>query len=956
MAWQAAPKHAFFLALHCLLLLPPAAQAEQRVRVGIYENSPKVAIAESGKPAGIFVDIIEAIADKEDWKLEYVPGTWSEGLARLAAGKIDLMPDVALTSEREQAYAFHREPVLSSWNQVYARRGSGIRSLLDLDGKRVAVLEGSTQQELFMHMVAGFSLSVTLLPQPDFAAAFRAVAEGRADAVVTNRFYGVRHAAAAGLEDTAIIFSPSRLHFAAPKKGNLALLNAIDRHLAAFKKDSTSVYYTSLHRWTGDEARPATPTWLGWAALAGSVLLLAGFLWVVTLRRTAVRLRASEQQQRQLAGDLERSMKELAEREALAHRLAEEQELLLKNVQVGVLFTGDGRILSTNPKFAEIFGYDSPDELVGADTGTLFADTETYRQFSMQAAAVLNTDRVLDIEWPGMRRDGAAFIGHTVARAIVAPGYRFAAIWMVEDISLRKAAEHAVAELTAFLQSIIDHVANPIFYKGPDLRFRGCNKAYEKAFGVDRADFIGKTVLDLAYLPLADREAYQAEDAAAVATCTTVQREAEIPFADGRDHQTLYSVSGFRSPDGSPAGLVGVIVDITPLKQAEAALAETTAFLDAIVDHIPNPLFYKDAELRFVGCNRANEEAFGVKREDIIGKTVLEVDYLPATERRLFHEEQQRLLREGGIVRREVAMPFADGKIHQMLHSSRAFSHADGTPGGLVGVLVDVTPLKETEAALREAKHAAEAADRIKSAFLATMSHELRTPLNSIIGFTGIILQELAGPLNAEQHKQLGMVRDSSRHLLALINDVLDISKIEAGELSVAAEPFDLAASIAKVASIVQPLAEKKGLALSVKVAEGVGTMVGDARRVEQVLLNLLGNAIKFTEFGAITLDAAPLAAFRPEVDAAPMPAVRLSVTDTGIGIKPEDMAFLFTPFRQVESDLSRNHDGTGLGLAICRRLASLMGGIIEAESRWREGSVFVVTLPLHPPATRRSS
>jgi signal transduction histidine kinase len=248
---------------------------------------------------------------------------------------------------------------------------------------------------------------------------------------------------------------------------------------------------------------------------------------------------------------------------------------------------------------------------------------------------------------------------------------------------------------------------------------------------------------------------------------------------------------------------------------------------------------------------------------------------------------------------------------------------------------------------LSQAKDAAESADRLKSAFLATMSHELRTPLNSIIGFTGIVLQGLAGPLNDEQATQLGMVRDSSRHLLALINDVLDISKIEAGQLKVAAAPFDLAASIRKVAAIAGPLADKKGLELSVRVAPGVGPMVGDARRVEQVMLNLLGNAIKFTEAGSVKLEVAPADDLSPA--GLTQPAVRLTVADTGIGIKPEDEALLFAPFRQVESDLSRQHEGTGLGLAICKKLVELMGGTIKVESKWQQGSVFSVTLPLNP-------
>ena len=241
--------------------------------------------------------------------------------------------------------------------------------------------------------------------------------------------------------------------------------------------------------------------------------------------------------------------------------------------------------------------------------------------------------------------------------------------------------------------------------------------------------------------------------------------------------------------------------------------------------------------------------------------------------------------------------------------------------------------------ALLEAKEAAESADRTKSAFLATMSHELRTPLNSIIGFTGILLQQLAGPLNDEQRKQLGIVRDSARHLLALINDVLDISKIEAGQLEVTRAPLDLRASIDKVAGIVRPLAEKKGLALRMRLAPEIGPCETDSRRLEQVLLNLLQNAIKFTERGEVALAA--------EIEGG---ALRLSVADTGIGIRPEDMGQLFQPFRQIDSGLSRQHEGTGLGLAICRRLVELLGGTLRAESQWGQGSVFTLTLPVKGP------
>ena len=243
--------------------------------------------------------------------------------------------------------------------------------------------------------------------------------------------------------------------------------------------------------------------------------------------------------------------------------------------------------------------------------------------------------------------------------------------------------------------------------------------------------------------------------------------------------------------------------------------------------------------------------------------------------------------------------------------------------------------VKERTAELEIAKDRAEAADRIKSAFLATMSHELRTPLNSIIGFTGILLQGIVGPLNDEQKKQLGMVRGSAQHLLSLINDVLDISKIEAGQLRMTDEPFDLREALEKTVASARPLAEKKGLALSCAVSDGIDRITADRRRVEQVLLNLISNAVKFTERGSVTVEC------RSDGD-----QVRISVTDTGIGIRPEDRETIFQAFRQVDSGVNRRYEGTGLGLPISRRLVELMGGRIEIESEWGSGSTFSFSLP----------
>jgi len=293
---------------------------------------------------------------------------------------------------------------------------------------------------------------------------------------------------------------------------------------------------------------------------------------------------------------------------------------------------------------------------------------------------------------------------------------------------------------------------------------------------------------------------------------------------------------------------------------------------------------------------------------------------------------------------------------------------AQPVPEGIFVLSADISERRRAERALREmneslelkvlertrdldaAKERAEAADRVKSAFLATMSHELRTPLNSILGFTGIVLKGMAGPLTPEQSKQLGMVQGSARHLLDLINDVLDISKIEAGQLEVRCSPFDLHASIARVAGSVLPLADKKGLSLRVVEPSSLPPMSSDQRRVEQILLNLLNNAIKFTERGGVTLSVELIDDFDPNGSGKPARAVCLRVSDTGIGMRREDLLSLFQPFRQIDSGLQRQHEGTGLGLAICRRLTSLLGGTINVESTLGQGSSFSAVLPLERP------
>ncbi len=399
---------------------------------------------------------------------------------------------------------------------------------------------------------------------------------------------------------------------------------------------------------------------------------------------------------------------------------------------------------------------------------------------------------------------------------------------------------------------------------------------------------------------------------------------------------------------------IAVVTDITERKRVEAELREHRVHLEDRVRERTAELITANERLgaifdatnvgivlqqrrTILQCNRRLEEIFGYEPEELRGKPTRlwyrnEEDYAGGG------PPMMETLAKGETHQREQVLVRKDGMLFTARISVRALDPTD-LDKGLVVVIEDVTKEREAEESLRRALEAAKAADRLKSSFLATMSHELRTPLNSIIGFTGILLKELAGPLNTEQKKQLGMARGSAQHLLDLINDVLDISKIEAGQLVLSIQEMNLTQVLQRTIDSVRPLADKKHLTLSASLPEEEILIVSDERKVGQIFLNLLNNAIKFTERGSVSLEL-----LRQEY------SVLVHVRDTGIGITEEDRDKLFKPFSQIDTGLTRNHEGTGLGLSISKRLVDKLGGTITVESAEGRGSTFSVMLPFQSP------
>jgi hypothetical protein len=256
----------------------------------------------------------------------------------------------------------------------------------------------------------------------------------------------------------------------------------------------------------------------------------------------------------------------------------------------------------------------------------------------------------------------------------------------------------------------------------------------------------------------------------------------------------------------------------------------------------------------------------------------------------------------------------------------------DGEQLGLMGLYHDITELLQ-------ARRDAEAANSAKSQFLANMSHELRTPLNAIIGYSEMLQEEVADLGQTALVPDLGKIHTAGRHLLALINDVLDLSKIEAGKMELLLEDFDVQAMVDEVATTVRPLIDKNSNRLEVHCPPEVGGMRGDLTKVRQMLLNLLSNASKFTSDGRIDLEVARERDHGEE-------EVVFRVRDTGIGMTPEQQQRVFEAFSQAEASTSRKFGGTGLGLAISKRFCEMMGGGIELESEPGKGSTFTIRLP----------
>jgi PAS domain S-box-containing protein len=410
-----------------------------------------------------------------------------------------------------------------------------------------------------------------------------------------------------------------------------------------------------------------------------------------------------------------------------------------------------------------------------------------------------------------------------------------------------------------------------------------------------------------------------------------------VAYTRGGDKRVL-AVEGqpLRDEHGRYFQYALISPDITERKRTEAALRESAEYFRALFEESPVPAAIQSAEYRVVRANAAHTRMLGYTIDQVIGKDLIAFVHPDDVDAAYRHRNAMGA-GERSQVTFEHRMLHGDGRVVWVRGHTVRFTDAGGDRY-LLTMLENISESKESERILRDAKELAEGASRAKSQFLANMSHEIRTPMNGVLGMTELLL---GTPLNDKQRRFAEAVYRSGESLLEIINDILDFSKIEAGKLELESVDFNLRTLVEDVFELLAPRAHQKRLELAARLGPEVPAIVrGDPTRLRQVLTNLLGNAIKFTEAGEVVVSVSS------GIEGGGH-RITFEVRDTGIGMRPEALAKLFTVFMQADQSMSRRYGGTGLGLAISKQLVELMGGAIEVESRFGEGSAFRFAIAL---------
>ncbi|MCE5181244.1 MAG: PAS domain S-box protein [Betaproteobacteria bacterium] len=616
--------------------------------------------------------------------------------------------------------------------------------------------------------------------------------------------------------------------------------------------------------------------------------------------------------------------------------------------------TPDGIITNWNKGAEKIYGY-TADEIIGKPI-TMLAPPSSHAGIHELLEKVCRGETVSNQESKRIRKDGTLIhVSLAISPIRDASGNIIGISTVARDITEKKRTEEALRENERFLDSLIEHIPNMVFVKdAAHLNFVRFNKAGEELLGYSRDDLMGKNDYD--FFPKEQADFFTAKDRGIIDGRELLDIPEELISTKFLGDRYLHTRKiPIFADDGSPLYLLGISDDITERKLAEEQLRRSERSLAEAqriahlgnwdLDLVKNVLTWSDEIYRIF---EIDPEKFGASYEAFLNA-------IHPDDRELVNRAYSESVKNRTPYDIEHRLQMTDGRVKYVNEKCETHYDKDGKPLRSFGVVHDITERKATEEELRIYKdhleevvqqrttdlvlayNAAEAANRAKSVFLSSMSHELRTPLNAILGFSYMMRKDPL--LSQEQRENLDIINRSGEHLLTLINDVLEMAKIEAGRVQLESAPFDLGGLVRDVTDMMHVRAQEKGLQLLIdQSSEFPRYIKGDEARLRQVLINLVGNAVKFTPQGGVTLR------FGIKPHAMPQ-RLLIEVEDSGIGIKPEDQQKIFEPFVQLGQTATQK--GTGLGLTLTRQFVQLMGGTVSVESIPGAGSTFRVELPV---------
>jgi PAS domain S-box-containing protein len=507
-----------------------------------------------------------------------------------------------------------------------------------------------------------------------------------------------------------------------------------------------------------------------------------------------------------------------------------------------------------------------------------------------------------------------------------------------DDITDHTNAMAALIDSENKFRSVVDNLPVGVNLKDLDHRYQLVNKILESWYGFSEQDMKGKTASELFDGTQASHARRSRDELQLLSTQTPVTREEKRIRPNGLFQYVSITKFPIKDRQGNLTGIGSTSIDITERRNVEDALRKSETLLRSIIEHAPLMISLLDLDGRYMLVNEAFAKSRGKSPDAIIGTQI--TDHVSATHAAAAkaHLDKTIAARKTDFEEREATMP--NGVSYKALLTKFPIFDNSGTLISIGSIGADITEQKETERQLVLARETAEIANRAKSEFLTNMSHELRTPLNAVIGFSQALGQGLYGAVNDRQKDRIGDVRQAAAHLLDVINDILDLSKIEAGEYAPAFGKVSVSRTIDSALRFLTESAEKANLTLSVDTPSNLPDLYADERILRQMLINLLSNAVKFTPSGgSITV----VASTREDS------GIQIEVRDTGIGIDPNDLPRAMATFGQVDGSLARQYDGTGLGLPLVEAFMSLHHGEFEIESERNVGTVARLVFPPNP-------